>query len=67
MLPVNEFRMKKKLRYTSAALLIVWILGFFMLELSSPVHSVLWIAILVWIRSLTVCNSSSEVAMAKKK
>ena len=67
MLPVNEFRMKKKLRYTSAALLIVWILGFFMLELSSSVHSVLWIAILVWIRSLTVCNSSSEVAMAKKK
>ena len=47
MLPVNEFRMKKKLRYTSAALLIVWILGFFMLELSSSVHSVLWIATLL--------------------
>jgi hypothetical protein len=59
--------MKKKLCYTSAALLVVWILGFFILELSSPVHSLLWIAIIAWIRSLFVCDGNDEVVVAKQK
>jgi len=59
--------MKRKLCYTSAALLVVWILGFFILELSTPVHSLLWIAIIVWIRSLFVCSNSNDVAVLKEK
>ena len=50
--------MKKVLLLLSITIMTVWIIGFFILRLSSPVHILLLLAILVYIRSLICVDSS---------
>jgi hypothetical protein len=59
--------MRKKLCITSAALFVLWVVGFFVLGFSSPVHTVLWVAVIILIRSLFVCSTSNDVVVAKEK
>lgn len=57
--------MKKKLCITGVLLFFIWAVGFFAMGLSSAIHTVLWIAAIVLIRSLFVCSDNDRVLLSK--
>jgi hypothetical protein len=59
--------MKKKLYYLSALLFVLWLLGFFVVGFSSAVHTVLWVAAIILVRSLLICNKPADVVLQKNK
>ncbi len=59
--------MKKKLFYLSILFTALWVLGFFVMDYSSAVHTMLWLAVIIFIRSLFVCNPGNDVTVEKGK
>jgi 1,4-dihydroxy-2-naphthoate octaprenyltransferase len=54
--------MKKTLFALSILLIIVWVIGFFLLKMSSVVHVLIFLSFFIYIRSLLYNNNSTMQA-----
>lgn len=55
--------MKRTLLFTSIALFIAWIVGFFILDFPAVIHTVLWVSLLLLLRSFFVVKLNNGTAL----